>query len=264
MTSPRSSRSLLVATMLAALLAACQSAPVTLLTDPNAILAAAASATASATAVHVDLSGEGRIGLDALGTGVATPIDLRGSTASADLDLAGRTARATFSFPGLLGVGGEIVALPEVVYIKTTLTGPKYRATPAGPVASAAPSDGSPLKGLADLLARTDLHPTKGADASCAGGTCYTITIGLTAAELGALGTGIQLPANLPIQVPDLADASVDLTLHVDQATTRLSDVHAVVHLGAAGDPSLDLTFTKWNERPSIAAPPADQVEPGG
>jgi hypothetical protein len=72
------------------------------------------------------------------------------------------------------------------------------------------------------------------------------------------------LPANLPIQVPDLANAGIDLTLHVDQATTRLSDVHAVVHLGAVGEPSVDLTFTKWNEPPSIAAPPADQVEPAG
>jgi hypothetical protein len=248
MPSPRSARTVVIATTLAALLAACQSAPVTLLADPNAILAAAATTTASATAVHVDVSGDGRLGLDALGTGVVTPIDLRGSTAAADLDL-----------------GGEIVAVQDVVYLKTTLTGPKYRATPAGPAgASPAPSAGSPLKGLADLLARTDLQPTKGADASCAGGTCYTITIALTAAELGSLGTGVRLPANLPIQVPDLANAGIDLTLHVDQATTRLSDVHAVVHLGAVGEPSVDLTFTKWNEPPSIAAPPADQVEPAG
>jgi hypothetical protein len=265
MPSPRSARTVVIATTLAALLAACQSAPVTLLADPNAILAAAATTTASATAVHVDVSGDGRLGLDALGTGVVTPIDLRGSTAAADLDLAGRATRATFALPGLLDLGGEIVAVPDVVYLKTTLTGPKYRATPAGPAgASPAPSAGSPLKGLADLLARTDLQPTKGADASCAGGTCYTITIALTAAELGSLGTGVRLPANLPIQVPDLANAGIDLTLHVDQATTRLSDVHAVVHLGAVGEPSVDLTFTKWNEPPSIAAPPADQVEPAG
>jgi hypothetical protein len=249
----------------AMLFAACQAAPVKLLTDPNAILAAAAATTASATAVHIDARADGRLGLDALGTGVVTPIDLRGSTAAADLDLAGRKARTTFSLPGLLGLGGEVIALDDVVYLKSTLTGPKYRATPAGPAAaSPAPSAGSPLQGLVDLLARTDLQPTKGADTSCAGGTCYTVTIRLTADELANLGSGLQLPSTLPIQIPDVATASVDLTLHVEQATTRVSDLHAVVHLGAAGEPSVDLTFTKWNEVPAISAPPADQVQPAG
>ena len=148
-------RSIIRTTVVAVLLAACQAAPVTLLTDPAAILSAAAATTASATAVHIDVSGDGRLGLDALGTGVVTPIDLRGSTAAADLDLAGRKARTTFYLPGLLGVGGEVVAVDDVVYVKTTMTGPKYRVTSAGSGgASPAPSEGSPLKGLADLLGR--------------------------------------------------------------------------------------------------------------
>ena len=88
--------------MAALLLAACQGTPVKLLSDPKEILAAAATSTAAATSVHVDLTAEGKVGLDPLGTGSATPIDLSGSTANADLDLQNGKLHATFSAPSLL------------------------------------------------------------------------------------------------------------------------------------------------------------------
>jgi uncharacterized lipoprotein YbaY len=71
---------LAIAPLLAALvLAACQGSSVKLLSDPNEILAAAATSTAAATSVHVDLTADGKVALDPLGTGSATPIDLSGS-----------------------------------------------------------------------------------------------------------------------------------------------------------------------------------------
>ena len=238
-------------------IAACQGQPVTLLDDPNAILAAAATTTSAATSVHVDLTADGTVTIDPLGTGVGAPIELSGTTAAADLDLQGGEARATFSAPGVLGLAGEAIVADGTAYIKTTLTGPKFRATPVGQ------SSEQPLSGLADLLARTDLDPVKGADVPCAGGTCYTVDVQLTAAELGGLvGGSLQLPANLPIPIPDLSDATVDLTLQVEQATTRLSGITAELHLGELGDPTLQATFSKWNEPVTINPPPADQVEP--
>jgi hypothetical protein len=56
----------------------------------------------------------------------------------------------------------------------------------------------------------------------------------------------------------------VDLTLHIDQATTRVSDATAVVDLGDLGKLTVQGTFTKWNEPVQIAPPPADQVESAG
>ena len=69
------------------LLAACQGTPVKLLSDPEADPRRRRDLTAAATSVHVDLTAEGKVWLDPLGTGSATPIDLSGSTANADLDL---------------------------------------------------------------------------------------------------------------------------------------------------------------------------------
>lgn len=251
------------APLLAALvLAACQGSSVKLLSDPNEILAAAATSTAAATSVHVDLKADGKVALDPLGTGSATPIDLSGSTANADLDLQNSKLHATFSAPSLFNLAGEVI-VADAIYLKTTLTGPKYRSIPLTGERQ------QPLKGLTDLLARSDLQPTKGADAPCAGGTCYTLTLTLKPGDLaptpsgsGGAATPSALP--IPVQLPDLSNSTVDLTLHVDQATNRVSDATAVVDMGDLGKLTLQGTFTKWNEPVQISPPPADQVEPAG
>jgi LppX_LprAFG lipoprotein len=261
----------LIVTLLAAtalIVGACQqAAPV--LTDPNAILAAAASTTASATSVHIDLSADGPIELDPFGTGAGASINLRGTTASADVDLAANELRATFSSPNLMGIAGEVIVVDQTAYLKSTLTGSNYLKTtipePSG--SSPAPSAAA-LSGIADLLARADLHPIKGDDVPCAGGTCYTVTINLTAEQLAAIGgpaTGGAIPSapTIPgVQLPDLSGSTAELKILVEQATTRLSGIDAVLHLGDLGDPHVTVTFTKWNEPVTIAAPPADQVAP--
>lgn len=241
--------------IVALILAGCQGQPVTLLTDPNAILAAAATTAASATSVHVDLTAEGTVALDPLGTGAGTPIDLGGTTVNADLDLQNARTRATFASPGLLGLAGEVI-VTDALYLKTTLTGPKYRSSPL----SGQPEP--PLKGLTELLARTDLEPIKGADAPCAGGTCYTVTMTVSAADLG-IGGGAPLPGEVPVPIPlpDVSTATVDVTLHIEQASTRLADAAAAIDLGDTGTLTLQGTFTRWNESVQIAPPPADQVE---
>lgn len=244
----------LIATLI---LGACQGQPVALLTDPNEILAAAATSAASATTVHADVAVDGTVAIDPLGTGSAAPIDLRDTTLNADLDLQNGKTKATFTAPALLGLAGEVV-VADAVYLKSTLTGPKYRATPI----EGTPQ--SPLKGLIDLLARADLAPTKGADAPCPGGTCYTLQVELDASELGALLGGVALPSDLPVPVPDVTVSTIDLMLHIEQRTTRLADATATMDLGDTGTVTLQATFTKWNESVQIAPPPADQVEPLG
>lgn len=246
-----------VSLVAALILAACQGQPVNLLTDPNEILAAAATTAASATSVHVDIAVDGTVAIDPLGTGSASPIDLRDTTLNADLDLQNDKTKATFAAPALIGLAGEVI-VADAMYLKTTLTGPKYQKT----AIEGTPQ--SPLKGLTDLLARADLAPTKGADAPCPGGTCYTLAIKLDATELGALLGGVSLPSDLPLPLPDVAVSTVDLTLHIEQRTTRVADATATIDLGDTGTVTLQATFTKWNESVQIAPPPADQVEPAG
>ncbi len=248
----------LAALLLAFTLGACQGQPAVLLQDPSEILAATAASAATATSVHIDLRADGRVALDPFGTGAGAPIDLEGTTAAADIELSTGKTRATFAAPALLGLAGEAIVVDDGAYVKSTLTGPKFRLTPLARPAEA------PLKGITDLLARTDLAPVKGADVPCAGGTCYTVTIELTPDELAGLLTGVEIPTGLPIPLPDVSAATVDLTLHVEQVTTRLSGITAKVALGDAGDLDLEATFTRWDEPVQIAPPPADQVEGSG
>ncbi len=244
-------------------LVACQGQTAPTLTDPNAILAAAARTTAEQSSVRIDATLDGEIALDLLGSG-GTPIEFSGSTASADLDLAGGDARATFNLT-LLGLTGELIAVDGTAYLKTTMTGPDYLALPIGdavPDASADPS--TILDGLTDLLAEPGLDPVKGDDVECGSTTCYTVVIDVTPEELEALTGGLELPTNLPIpiQIPDLGTASVELTARVAKDTTQLAGLNAAVDLGDAGALEVDLTFSKWGDPVSIAAPPPDQVAP--
>jgi hypothetical protein len=246
---------------------ACQGQPARLLTDPKEILLAAASTTASAKSVHVDLAVDGPVQFNPFGNGAGAALDLKGTTASADVDLAANKVRATFASPQLMNIAGELIALDDTAYLKSTLTGPNYLsqhvAAPGG--SSPAPS-ANPLAGLSDLLSRTDLAPVKGDDFPCAGGTCYTVTLHLTLDDLAALGgtTGGPIPSlpTLPgLPLPSLTDASAEVVVHVEQASTRLSGIDATLHLGDLGTPHVVATFTKWNEAVTIAAPPPEQVQ---
>lgn len=272
---PRPSRTRAVAIVVVAIVAslaigACQTAPApSALTDPREILAAAVTTTTAAKTVRIDATADGTVALDLLGLGTPWPVELTRTTVSADLDLEGGDARATFSAPGLLGLTGELIALDGTSYLKTTLSGALYHVGPLGadtPTPSGA-IRATILEGLTDFLATPGLDPVKGEDAACGSTSCYRIDIALTADDLVALGAGdLQAPAGLPVPIPlpDLTAATVDLTILVARDTTRLTDLKAAVDLGAAGAVTVELTFSKWDEPVSIGAPPPDQLAPAG
>jgi hypothetical protein len=250
----------------AAMVGACQGAPPPPeLTDPNAILAAAVTTAASASSVRIDATADGDVALD-LGLGTPSDIALAGTTVSADLDVEGGDARATFSAPNLLGITGELIVVDGTSYMKTSLTGPKYVAQPIDTEVPT-PSDGTSatfLRDLTDFLANPALDPVKGEDVPCGNATCYRVEISLTPDELAALGAGdLETPAGLPIPVPipDLSDATVDLAVLVAKDTTRLAGLEATIEMaGGTQQANVDVTFSKWDEGVSISAPPADQV----
>jgi hypothetical protein len=257
----------IVALAAATFVGACQSAPPATLTDPKEILAAAVTATTAAKTVRIDGSADGTVGLEITGFDSPSAVELDGTTFSADLDLEGGDARATFSAPGLLGLTGEVIAVDGASYLKTTLTGALYRTLSTGaeiPESSGA-ARASILDGLTDLLARPELDPVKAEDVGCGNTTCYRVQITLTPADMAALGAGdLEAPTGLPIPIPlpDLTTATVDLTVLVAQDTTRLAGITANTDLGADGAAAVDLTFSKWDEAVTISPPPPDQVAP--
>ena len=126
-------RSIALVALLATFVAACGGGPTgPVLTDPTEIITAALKSTEGARSVHVDATVDGMVPVMIPGGSTATELDLTGTTASADADLANGEARATFSVPGVLGLAGELIQADGKTYLKTTLTGPKYRVIDAG------------------------------------------------------------------------------------------------------------------------------------
>lgn len=261
-------RSFTLAIVALAAIGACQSAPqLPTLTDPREILAAAVTTASTAMTVRIDGAADGAVGLDLAGSEAPAAFELTGTTFSADLDLENGDARATFSAPGLLGLTGEVIVFDGTSYLKSTLTGALYRKLSIGadmPEPSNA-ARANILEDITALLVRPELQPVKGEDVACGGATCYSVEITLSPADLTALGAGDLEPIEvfaIPIPLPDLATATVDLTVLVAKDTNRLAGVTADADLGANGAAVVDLTFSKWDEAVSIVPPPADQVAP--
>ena len=263
---------------LALLLAACGGTPAASpLTDPVAILEAAATNASSATSVKIDVAADGELSLDLTGTGAGAPIALEDTTASLQVDIADGAAEGTFALPGVLGLRGEVIVVDDVAYLKTSLTGPLYQQTPipgdtpGGETGTGGSPDPSAVAemvaGLREALAQPGIDPVKGDDVPCGGSTCYTVTIQLTPEELAALGADagdIQLPTDLPIPVPgipDIGEMTVDLTARVTTDTNELAGLTLGIAGGEAGTITADITFSDWNADLTITAPPADQIQ---
>ena len=223
--------------------------------------------TSTAGTVRIDGSADGTVGLDLAGFDAPSAFELTGTTFSADLDVENGDTRATFTAPGLLGLTGEVIALDGTLYLKTTLTGALYRTQPIGP--DIPEPSGAPraaiLEGITDLLARPELQPVKADDVACGTTTCYRVEIALSPADLTAMGAGsLEAPDILPVPIPlpDLATATINMTILVAKDTTRLAGITADADFGANGAAAVDLTFSKWDEAVSISPPPPDQVAP--
>ena len=140
-----------VATTLTLLLAACGGGPAASpLSDPTEILQAAARQASTAKSVHVDITADGQLGLDLMGTGAGQALPLSGTTASIDADLADQDLQMTFALPGLLGLRGDVIVVDDTAYAKTSLTGALYQSMPldsAGvPSTGASPDPGQPIR----------------------------------------------------------------------------------------------------------------------
>lgn len=240
-------------------LSACSGGPaLPALTDPNEIITAALTSTEGAKSVHVDVTLDGSIAVDLMGTGKATQLSLAGSDASADIDMALGKARVTVGVPALL-FKAELLQIGATSYLKSSLSGPQYVASSATDSLPIDPTDASGLfDDVGDLLTAEGVDPVKGDDVDCGGKQCYTVMVELTPDELTALGAS-QLPTDdLPI---DVEVASVAFTVRVEKDTYRLAGISATASLGDEGSLTLDLTMSKWDQPTDISPPPADQVK---
>jgi hypothetical protein len=252
----------LIAALVIPLLAACGgSAPMgPVLSDPTAIITAALTSTEAATSVHVDATVDGVVPVTLPGSSSATEVDLTGTTANADIDLKGGELRATFSVPAVLGLAGELIQADVTTYLKTTLTGSKFKVVDGLTAFAIDPTDTSGLiDDLGDFLLTPGVDPVKGDDVACGGTQCYTVVVDLDADELAAiLGDGA---SGLPV---DVAGSTLQLTVRVEQTLpNHLAGVSIVLGLPSGESLEIDLTFSKWDEPVTIDAPAADEVDAG-
>lgn len=258
----RHPRAIVLIALVSTLVAACgggTAGPV--LTDPTEIITAALKSSEAATSVHVDVAVDGVVPVTLPGGSASTPVDLTGTTASVDADLANGEARATFAVPAVLGLAGELIQVDGTTYLKTTLTGSKFKVVEGGGASLPIdPTDpGAIIDNLGDFLLQTGVDPVRGEDVSCSGGTCYTVVVDLDATELADL-VG-DAAASLPV---DIAGATLKVTLKVEQnLPNHLAGV--TVEIGLPGDETVkaELTFSKWDESVTIEAPAADEIDAG-
>lgn len=243
---------------------ACGGPSLPALSDPVEIITAGLASTEAARTVHLEVrvGGELSIALPG-GSGPATTINLGGTTASADVDMAGGKGRATFAAPGLLILSGEAIQIGETSYIRTSLGGPLFEVVEATDALPVDPADASGLfDDLGDLLLADGVDPVRGDDVDCAGKSCYTVTIELTADELAALGGTAPIPDGLPELPVDLDGIGLAATVRVEKDTHRLAGIGLVMSLGDMGSVTMDVQASNWDQPMDISPPPADQVKP--
>jgi LppX_LprAFG lipoprotein len=238
-------------------LAACSGPAAPALTSPNDVIEASLKATEAAKSFHADITVDGKLSTDALGTGTAQTFDLAGTTASADVDIANKAVHASFALPaGLLGVSGDLIVVDQKAYVKTSVTGPLYMVSDVKDVAGADVTDpGKTIDNVGDLLTQPGIDPVKGDDVACGSKQCYTVNVDLTADELTKIA-GAQA-SSLPVKT----DGSLKVQIRVEKDTNHLAGATVEVASPSQGNLKLDIVLSKWDEAVSISAPPADQIK---
>jgi len=247
----------------ATVLAACggQAAPV--LSDPRVIMDGALDAVGQARSVHLEVEVTGSLAAGLGGQAAGGSLDLEGTTAEADVDLAAGNVRGSFAAPALPGLGGQLISVDRVAYLRVDLLGPRYRKLAGG--------DGGLLGALADpRRAVSSLRqaldglpgpPRKAPDEKCGDADCYRVTIPVPATGIGAaLADGLGGVPGSP--APGGAGAGT-IDLWVRTSDLRPARLVVTADGGSQGTLTITVQLTRWDEPVSISAPPADQVDEG-
>jgi hypothetical protein len=236
--------------------------PAPALTDPKDILVHAIGSLETTKSVHVKASLAGKIDTGVLsGKTTGARVDLTGSTLEGDLDVIGREAKLSASLPSMLGLSADLVVDAGTVYVKTSLSGPKFQKFDPSSILGGLPLPSLPTtaspdpSAMADMVARLTAEldklpaPVKLADDRIGDQDCYHVQAKLTSADVPQAGA-------------ILGNLSGALTVDV---WTRKSDYRPArfvlaVDGGAQGTATVTIDLTGYDAAVTVDAPPADQV----
>ncbi len=231
----------------ALVLGACGAGSAPPITDPKEIITKSVEAIQKAKTVHLEVTVEGTLTADLIGSGQTSEMSLAGTSLTADLDLANNNAHISAAVPAFLGLTADIIVIGADTYTKISLAGDKYEKSTTTPGDPTDPA--TAIKEVADFLDKPEVAPIKKDDASCGSRSCYQVVISLSADDLKTL---------LPDQ--DVGDATVVATILVKKDTLNPASATVTITGTTVGDITVTVVMSDWNKSLTITAPPADQV----
>ena len=186
---------------------------------------------------------------------------LKGTQLVGDFDLAGKQAHATFTAPTLFGLEGEVVANSDAVYLKTSLTGPKWQKQDAASGGSIPDEVQDPTKAITDLQAFVDkdgVEVTKLDDVACGDATCYHLTLTIPSSLLD------DAAASAGASASDLVGESLKVDLQFHRTDLYLTSASTSIDAGDQGSLSVSLALTAFNQPVTVTAPPDSEVDTSG
>jgi hypothetical protein len=255
----------------------------TLLTNPSQIVTLSFASLEASTTLHMDATISGSVKAGALGalTGAGAisllgDLKLDGSTLVGDVDLARQALHLTAAFPSLFGSGAEVIVVEGYAYSKTktplSAADEKYKKlkvaaflpapSAALPALSAAPEA---TFSFVDLLHQFDSQVGSAAATAVLvgqetvdGRSAYhlVVNVPVDVVSQAIAVAGVTLPGGMSFDV-----TPVDYWVYDDGLAPARLQLN--VSSSTIGNIAVSLTFTRYNQRVIIQAPPDDQVADG-
>jgi hypothetical protein len=251
-----------VMVVMVALLAACQGAAA--ISDPTEIITQGLDATAKLHSFHVSVALSGTVTMP--GSGGSVKLD--STSAGADVDIPGRQAHLTFSVPAFLSLSGEVIAIGEDVWVKTSMTGAKWshQTNPMSGASMAPATSGEPMASfdtatmiakVKEFLAKDGVVVKKLADVACGDRDCYQVSVSIPSSLMNDAGA---MASMSPSTV--FGDALV-LNLLFDRQSLWLTEVSTDIASDTVGTVSATVRLSKFDEAVTVSPPPAADVTEG-
>lgn len=242
--------------VMVAVLAACQGTPA--LSDPGDIITQGLDATAKLKSFHVSLALDGSFTMP--GSGASFKLDA--TSLEADVDIAGKGAHLTFAVPAFLSLSGEVIAIGQDVYVKTSMTGDKWsHQTNDMTSESAAPSasldTAAMIQKVKDFLAKDGVVTTKLPEVACGDRQCYQVSVSVPSSLMNESGSVASMDPST------IFGEALVLNLLFDRDKLWLTELSTDVASDTLGTFSVTLSFSAFDEAVTISPPPAADVTEG-
>jgi hypothetical protein len=256
--------------------------------DPSSIISGVINGTTDVKSFHIKLTVNGTIKAAALasagsaagglGGALKGDIKLDGTAIEGDVDVANQAGHITFNVPPLAALGnlpltGDLILVSNTLYYKVSLLGTKYTKMDLGSI-------GDSLGALSSSLPVA--VPSAGASAAIADQISQMRQAlkdaGVTVTLVGVDKIGGKDASHINVSVPldklnsaiaaqasagpamKIDSAAVDLWVYTD--SNRLAQAEIKGASSTLGNLDIVLTISNYDQPVTVAAPPADQIQP--